>query len=172
MARGRSRKLDVVPEVAVEPAVQPAAPFISPEPTPELNAAGLPFAIPESPAEEELFDGLDDVPQATLTLFDAPAPPALQPPAPETIADADLEDEAKRELARLLSTGFPLVDRARLLVKLAHHTDTKRAPVALRAIQEINSLTGVTRERPVDTMPMFALPSDANVSIIVEKVIK
>lgn len=167
MARGRPRKLDVVPAtVAVEPTVQPATPSISNESAPELDAA------PESPAEEELFEGLDDVPQTTLALFDAPAPPTVAPPAPETIADADLEDEAKRELARLLSAGFPLEERARLLVKLAHHTDTKRAPVALRAIQEVNSLTGITRERPVDTMPMFQLPNGAEIEIRVEKAIK
>ena len=57
-------------------------------------------------------------------------------------------------------------------MKLAHHTDTKRAPVALRALQEINSLTGITRERPVDTMPMFQLPEGTAVSISVEKVVK
>lgn len=160
MARGRSRKLDKVEEP--EPVVAALAPpvVVVPEPA------------PESPAEEELFEELEDVPQSTLTLFDAPTAPAVQPPAPETIADADLEDEAKRELARLLSAGFPLEERARLLVKLAHHTDTKRAPVALRAIQEVNALTGVTRERPADTMPMFALPPDASVSIVVEKVVK
>lgn len=162
MARGRPRKLDkvVVAEVVVTPAPSPAPVIVEPEPI-------------ETPADEELFEDLDDVPQSAMSLFDnAPSIPTVQPPSPVTIADADLEDEARRELARLLNQTIGLQDRAALLVKLAHHTDTKRAPVALRAIQEINALTGVTRERPADTMPMFQLPPDASVSITVEKVVK
>lgn len=148
----------------VPAAVQIVAAPITPEPTP-------PPAL--EPREEELFDDLDDVPSAELSLFDTSSPAvAPRPVLPQTIADADLEDEARRELSRLLNAAIDLPERAMLLVKLAHHTDTKRAPVALRAIAEINALTGVTRERPADTMPMFQLPSDSSVSIVVAKVVQ
>lgn len=177
MARGRSRKLDK--PMKIEATAAPSTDeFRSPAHALVMSVANrltdfaAPVAVVESPADEELFSDLDDVPRAETTLFDeAPSSTPAPPPSPEMIADADLEDEARRELARLLNAAISLHERATLLVKLAHHTDTKRAPVALRAIAEINVLTGLTRERPVDTMPMFQLPPDAVVSVVVERVV-
>lgn len=96
-----------------------------------------------------------------------------QPPAPvQTMTDNDLDAEQKAEFARLLQSKFSLKDRADALVKLAQMTDTKRAPVGLRAIQEINAITGVRDDKATDAYSMFRLPEDTSVSIKIEKVVK
>ena len=65
-----------------------------------------------------------------------------------------------------------LEDRANQLVELAKLTDTKRAPVGLRAIQEINAITGVHDPKPQESPAMFVFPEDTKVNLHVEKVIK
>lgn len=86
--------------------------------------------------------------------------------------DSDLTPDEKSEFIKMLNAELPLVVRARQLAKLAQYTDTKRAAVALRAIQEINSVTGVSHDRPTESTPMFILPADAKVSVNVTKVLK
>lgn len=141
------------------------------------RTAVLEFAAPTpepvvEPRVEQLFDEIPStelVPlDTTEGLFDA-IPEAA--PAPGLIA-SELSEDERKEFAKLLNEAIPLADRARLLVKLAHHTDTKRAPVALRAIQEINALTGVSADRPTDTMPVFVLASDQTVAVVAKKVEK
>ena len=96
-----------------------------------------------------------------------------QPPSPvQTLTDNDLDAEQKAEFARLLQSKFSLKDRADALVKLAQMTDTKRAPVGLRAIQEINAITGVRDDKANETHSMFNLPENTSVSIKIEKVVK
>jgi hypothetical protein len=142
------------------------------EPTP------TPASAPE-PEPEHLFDDLDDVPTAgtdPAELVLVPVEPEAglfdnipqAAPAPALLTELDEDD--RKEFATLLNAAMPLSERARLLVKLAHQTDTKRAPVALRAIQEINTLTGVSAERPAETMPMFVVQGD--VSVVAQKVTK
>jgi len=94
-------------------------------------------------------------------------------PAPiQAITATDLDAEQKAEFARLLQSKFSLKDRADALVKLAQMTDTKRAPVGLRAIQEINAITGVRDDKANEAHSMFKLPEDTSVSIKIEKVVK
>jgi isoaspartyl peptidase/L-asparaginase-like protein (Ntn-hydrolase superfamily) len=70
----------------------------------------------------------------------------------------DLDQEQREMFAELLRKNFSLEERAKQLVDLAKLTDTKRAAVGLRAIQEINAITGVH--------------DGTSVSVKVEKVIK
>jgi len=94
-------------------------------------------------------------------------------PAPiEPVTASDLDAEQKAEFARLLQSKFSLKERADALVKLAQMTDTKRAHVGLRAIQEINVITGVRDDKATDAHSMFRLPDDTTVSIKIEKVVK
>lgn len=92
-------------------------------------------------------------------------------PAPKeavTIAAGDLSTEQKAEFARLLRAHSSLEDRAKQLVKLASFIDTKRVPVALRAIQEINAITGITADAPEEGSPMFVLPEGAEMAVAVK----
>lgn len=100
------------------------------------------------------------------TLFDDAPPLKEKPKADEGFAEeitSDLTVEQKAELARLLNKGLPVAVRAQQLCKLAMYTDTKRAPVALRAIQTINAITGITEEADPEASPMFMLPEGAKV---------
>ena len=136
----------------------------APEPLPE------PPPLPEGPLFEDIAA---DVPEEPENLFDDMPEDAIVPAVSAQVIKVEDEiDLARAELARMLNETFTLEQRAALLVKLAHHTDTKRAPVALRAIQEVNLITGISKERPVETMPMFQLPSDTAVKIKIEKVVK
>lgn len=108
------------------------------------------------PEDDGLF-GVEDVPETVLP---------VATPMVDTISE---QAEIKQELTRLLNTEMKLEERVRLLAKLARSTDTKRAPVALRAIQEINALTGLSADKPADSTPMFALPEGTAVSVRIEK---
>jgi len=109
--------------------------------------------------EAELFD---EAPPVAITPFDDDIP-AL---------DSDLTQEEKLKFTALLNKAMPLAVRAQQLAKLAQFTDTKRAAVGLRAIQEINSLTGVSRDLPTEAAPMFQLPKGTSVSVTLQKVEK
>ena len=82
--------------------------------------------------------------------------------------DQDLQEAEKALFKKLLDANMPLEDRAKQLVKLASFSDTKRAPVALRAIQVINEITGVTDDAATEAPSMFSLPEGVNVSIKVD----
>jgi len=94
------------------------------------------------------------------------------PPLPvatgESALTQDLSDEEKIEFARLLKKKMSLNARANALVELAKMTDTKRAPVGLRAIQEINKITGISKDAREETAPMFVLPPGTKVLVGVE----
>jgi hypothetical protein len=83
-----------------------------------------------------------------------------------------LDDEMRVKFAAILRQKMSLEERAEQLVELARLKDTKRAAVGLRAIQEINAITGVHDPKPQETPPMFVFPEDTQVAIHVEKVIK
>lgn len=91
------------------------------------------------------------------------------PVSPESELTRGLDEEQKAEFSRLLKEKMSLNDRADILIKLAKMTDTKRAPVGLRAIQEINKITGVTNDATGEVSPMFVLPPNTAVAIMVKK---
>jgi len=95
--------------------------------------------------------------------------PPLPAPIPESPLLADLDDAEKQEFARLLKQKMSLSERADMLVKFAKMDDTKRAPVGLRAIQEINKITGISSDDREDVSPLFVLPPDTAVAIMVKK---
>jgi hypothetical protein len=136
----------------------------------EEVAAQIPEIAPETIIEQsnaierdaELFEDLDEPDDAVM----------LRPDDGIPALDSDLTPPEKMEFIRLLNTFMPLADRARQLVKLALYTDTKRAAVGLRAIQEINALTGMHKDVVGETAPMFQLPADTSVNISISKVIK
>lgn len=79
-------------------------------------------------------------------------------------------DRAEREFfAALLNHEFPVRDRVKRLVELSQMTDTKRAPVALRAIQEINAATNLTAKEQGDNTAIFVLPPTAAIGLKVVK---
>jgi len=96
-------------------------------------------------------------------------------PNPEEVVRAittEIAEEERAQFAALLKQKMSLSERADQLVELARMNDTKRAPVGLRAIQEINAITGVHDPKPAETPAMFVFPDDTQVSIRVEKVVK
>ena len=112
-------------------------------------------------AEDSLFGALDDeVPDTALRADGIPP------------IDSDLTPDEKKEFISLLNKFMPLDRRALQLVKLANYYDTKRAPVALRAIQEILELTGLRGDKATESMPMFQLPANTSVKVTVTKVEK
>ena len=103
-------------------------------------------------------------PEAISLFSESPDLPVRDPLRP----DQDLAEAEKAEFKRLLDAEMPLNERARQLVKLARFSDTKRAPVALRAIQVINDITGVMEDAANEAPSMFNLPSGVKVAINVE----
>jgi hypothetical protein len=94
--------------------------------------------------------------------------PPPSAPSPEETAVAtlagDLDEEERNRFANLLRQKMTLEKRAELLVEIAQMTDTKRAPVALRAIQEINQLTGLA-EKPMEESALFILPAGSEIAV-------
>ncbi len=77
----------------------------------------------------------------------------------------DLSEEEKAKFSRLLKEKMTVERRAELLIELANLTDRHGAPVALRAIEQINKITGVTTEKAVQAAPLFITPKDAKIAI-------
>jgi hypothetical protein len=111
---------------------------------------------------ESLFDDFpdDDEPEAPLAVRDIPA------------LDSDLTPDEKKVFVDLLNAEMPLADRAKQLGKLARMSGQKTAGVGLRALIEINSLTGLSSNTATEAPPMFSLPEGAKVAILVQKVEK
>jgi hypothetical protein len=111
---------------------------------------------------ESLFDDFpdDDEPEVALAVRDIPA------------LDSDLTPDEKKVFVDLLNKHMPLEQRAVQLTKLAHYTDQKRAAVGLRAIQEINTLTGLSGASATEAAPMFQLPEGTKVAIVMQTVEK
>ena len=122
--------------------------------------------IPNPPQSESgLFDDLDDEASG----------PNLMPfsrPDDGIVADEGLTPTEKAEFTKFLNLFLPPRERALQLAKLAMYTDTKRAAVGLRAIQEINALCGLHKDGADVATPMFALPADTRVNISISRVIK
>ena len=107
--------------------------------------------------------------KAVDTVF-ADVPAAPEPRAtPDDIVkpDSDLDAQQKAEFARLLREGLGLEERAKRLINLTKFVDSKRAPVALRAIQEINAITGITADAPEEGSPLFVLNDGAEIAVAV-----
>lgn len=125
-----------------------------------------PEIVSESPFEDD-FEGVE---AASDGLFEPDEPSTVLPVAvPLPLVAGEAEETARKELAGLLNKLVPLKERAELLDRLAHKLDTKRAPVALRAIQEINALCGITTQAPTSAPPMFQLPPGTEVSVKVDR---
>jgi len=133
-------------------------------PEPLAIPAEVPAVVPEEP-RGSLFEDLDD---EDGVIASEPAAPMVELP----VLDADLTPDEKEEFVKLLREEMPVKDRARQLGILARKTGQKTAAVGLRAIIEINELTGMRKERAAETAPMFQLPAGASVSITVQKVEK
>ena len=147
-------------------AAAPAEGLPAPEPVVDDFAPIAHAAIPEE-SDAGLFDDLDDEAGAAI--------PTLAPytrPDDGIVMDVGLTPSEKAQFVRLLNQFLPLKDRALQLAKLAMYTDTKRAAVGLRAIQEINAITGMSGSAPTEITPMFALPPDTRVNVTVTKVVK
>jgi len=109
------------------------------------------------------------------SLFDD-APPLVTEVATLTTeiiqVERDLTPDQRAEFTKMLDEKMPLEDRAEHLVKLAKMHGTKTAPVGLRAIMEINRLTGLSEDRATEAPAMFQLPENTSVSVKVERVEK
>ena len=123
-----------------------------------------PIVIETVPASsvESLFDDFpdDDEPEVALAVRDIPP------------LDSDLTPDEKKIFIDLLNEHMPLKQRAVQLAKLAMYTDQKRAAVGLRAIQEINALTGLSGASATEAAPMFQLPEGTKVAIVMQTVEK
>jgi hypothetical protein len=103
--------------------------------------------------------------------LDAPSALEVRPDGLPAL-DVGLTPDQKKEFTSLIRKEMSLADRAHQLAILARFTDTKRAPVALRAIIEMNLLDGMREERERDDVPLFVMPEDSKVAILVQKVEK
>ena len=92
----------------------------------------------------------------------------LPEPTPEdktvSAIAGDLDEAERKRFAALLRSKMTLEQRAELLIELASMTDSKRAPVALRAIQEINQITGLS-EKKTEEQPLFVLPAGSEMAV-------
>ena len=140
---------------------------------PEVQEAPPPRAPSEVFAAEPVEYG-DEEPESEVSVTADPSAVSLfenPPPMPvedELRPDQNLLEAQKAEFKKLLDAKMTLQERADQLVKLAKFTDTKRAPVGLRAIQVINEITGVNDDLDHDAPSMFKLPDGVKVKIKVE----
>lgn len=157
------KKVDLKAKAAKKAESVPPAPPPAPEPDP---FEGEPEYAPAEP-RERLFEDLDDE--------DEPVQMQVVPVRPNDglpALDSDLTEDQKAEFVGLLNAFMPLRRRAELLALLCTKVDTKRAPVALRAIQEVNLITKITGTTAATAPPLFQLPPGTSVSIAVQKVKK
>lgn len=114
--------------------------------------------------DSSLFEGLE---------LEVRTPSALERPNDGIPPlDSDLTADEKREFVKLLNKEMPLAARAKQLGVLARMKGSKTAAVGLRALVEINSLTGLSKEQATESAPLFQLPPDTTVSVKVTKVAK
>lgn len=134
----------------------------NPAPKPRKTRAKRENPSPESSKSEEssLFEDLDPNPAQIVRSDGLPA------------LDVDLTPDQKREFLDLIHKEMSLAERAKQLATLARFTDTKRAPVALRALMEMNLLDGMRENKPTEATPLFSLPADAKMAVLVQKVEK
>jgi hypothetical protein len=136
----------------------PAPPPPEPEPAPE--------PLPAEP-RGSLFEDLDD---EDVSMVVAAVSDPIQDVIPPL--DSDLTPDEKAEFIKLLNAEMPIASRAHQLGILARKTGQKTAAVGLRAIIEINEITGLRKERATESAPMFALPAGSSVSVSITKVVK
>jgi hypothetical protein len=154
---GRPRKKVVKVEAVVVP--EPVEP--EPEPEPKVPEE----VYDESSLFEDFPDEDDDEPEVQLAL-----PPTVDIDLPAQ--DSDLSADEKKLFIALLNKEIPLETRAHQLGILARMRGSKTAAVGLRAIQEINKVTGISADRATEAPPMFQLPPDTKVSVTITKVVK
>jgi len=144
------------------PEVFSGVPVLAPE-----EALPEEVIIPEvvSEPDESIFEDLDSPTEDDIIL---PVAQELEVPP----MDEGLTEDDKKVFIDLIKQFSTPEARAKQLAKLATFSDTKRAAVALRAIQEINAITGVTGDKATEAAPMFALPKDSKVNIQITKVVK
>jgi len=130
----------------------------------------------DSPKAEDVFalEELSSIlPESTVTvsvendaslLEDVLPVPTKDIPRP----DEDLTNDQKAQFIRLVRENMSLRERAEQLVKLARFTDTKRAPVALRAIQFMSEIDGISEEAPTEAPTMFQLPEGSKMAIAIK----
>jgi len=122
--------------------------------------------IPPKPELEEMRSRVEVKADATAVKMFEGAPKL--PEKDELRPDQDLQEVEKARFREILKGKFDLEERADKLVKLARMTGNKTAPVALRAIQMINEITGITEETQVEAPSMFSLPEGVAVSVEVK----
>jgi len=106
---------------------------------------------------------------AMESYFEVPDGPAKSATPDDIVKpDSDLDSAQKAQFAELLRTGLDLKTRAARLINLTKFTDSKRAPVALRAIQEINAITGITAEAPDEGQPLFMVVGGDDLAVAIK----
>lgn len=124
--------------------------------------------MPKKVAEstESLFEGIVEVPTEEEVAV------ATRPDDGIPALDTDLTESERDEFVRLLNKAIPLQERATRLAALARMKGSKTAGVGLRALQEINALTGLHTEGPTQAPPLFAFPEGTKIAVNVTKTVK
>ena len=114
--------------------------------------------------EEKLFEDFDDAcgPSEAVVVREDGLP----------AVDAAMTPDQKKAFVEMIRKEMPLEERARRLADLARLHGTKTAAVGLRAIIEMNLLDDMRKEQPSEDKPMFVVPDDSKVAILVQKVEK
>lgn len=134
-----------------------------------------PSDISDSEGDDVLEGAPEDVPEEEEGLFPVAKREEVLPMRPDDgipAVDSDLTEDEKKEFIKLLNREIPLSERASQLALLARMKGSKTAAVGLRAIQEINRITGLTGDRPTESAPLFVLPEGTKVGIVVQTVVK
>jgi hypothetical protein len=121
--------------------------------------------VPRKPLKKVIVPELGTTVPEMGSVFEDIPPVSTKSTANDIVKpDSDLSLEDKAVFARLLRSGFTLEERATGLIKLAGLTGNKTAAVALRAIQEINAITGITKGAPEEGSPLFVLPEGSGIA--------
>lgn len=137
--------------------------------------AAEPAATRVAPVAENVsVDSPINLPEDNKTLFEGLEPPSALEMRSDGLPSLDtgLTPDQKREFLDLIRKEMSVAERAKQLATLARFTDTKRAPVALRAIIEMNVLDGLHEDKPTEATPLFTLPADSKMAVLVQKVDK
>ncbi len=144
----------------------------------EAKQAYVPVPLPPDDIEEDgdvLEDAPEDIEVEETSIFPVARHEEVLPMRPDDgvpAVDSGLTEDEKKRFIELLNKEMPLTERATQLGILARLRGSKTAAVGLRAIQEVNRITGLSSERPTETAPLFVLPEGTKVGIMIQKVSK
>ncbi len=173
MAKARAARKPKVPVVAQGSPPPPKSDTLA---GPSRPISNISSPDPIGSSDGDLFEGApDDIEVEQDSLIPALPKDDIIPMRPDDgipPIDTGLTEDEKRRFIDLVDKNMGPEERAERLCDLARLCGSKTAAVGLRAIQEIHNLKRLHGEHATESAPLFVLPTDTNVAVLVQKVEK